>query len=1329
MEASVAPNASAAYRPTGGASSASHANGSAASPSATTLTSATVATTAGTPSTNSAPGQTTTVAFALKGATAGAAGEDNRQDRREVAVLDPLANRIFRFAGNGVTTSKYSLVPFSLHFVLWKNLFEQFHRAANVYFLFIAILQVIPGLSPTGRWTTLIPLVMVLFISLIKDSWEDWKRRVADRTTNNRRTYVFRGGEWLQVAWRDVVVGDIVCVAKGEPFPCDLVALWTSNPDGLSFIETASLDGETNLKMRKAPMPIYAHFKRQPVDGPHKTPNPASFSGKIVCEMPNNSLYHFDGYVERLEGGKLQPRVPLSAENLLLRGAELRNTGFVLGAAVFTGDDTKLMRNATGKVHKRSNVDRVTNRQIFLVFIFQIFLSIVCSIGYRVAGGLSGEYYLGKESQNIDAEAATAFLTFMILLNSLIPISLYLTLEVVKLFQATLINNDLGMYSTSRDTPAQARSSRLNEELGQVSYIFSDKTGTLTCNQMEFKRFSTPRLDDAGIPMMTAYGTNEPNSSVSNDSMASPLMSAADPHVVPHSPRAGAGPIEFLDPRITKGAWRSQPNREDIRFLLQAMAVCHTVIPERDDATGRINYQASSPDEVCLVRAARRQGMELIERTETNMRVREFGTDYNWEVLSVIEFTSTRKRMSVIVRDPIGRLLLLTKGADSVVLERLKRTTAGDAGSGGQSALLHQTQELLGQFAADGLRTLVFAKLDLANEMYKRWRRRYDAANTSIHERTEKVEAVAEEIERDLDLIGTTAIEDRLQDCVPESIELLSKAGIKLWVLTGDKQETAINIGYSCQLLRPEMGLFTFENCNRRSLRHALEKYLTDVEAAAIESGQDIGLVIQGTMLEHILPVKDDPHANEYECDLFVSLATRCKAVICCRVSPLQKAQIVQAVKDRVGGAITLAIGDGANDVSMIQTAAVGVGISGLEGLQAARASDYSIAQFRYLVRLLLVHGRWSYRRIAKLVVFSFYKNMSLYLTQFWFCIHNMFTGQSLYDSWALAFYNLAFTAFPVMALAVFDRDVESQRLTHVSQFPELYKDGIENRFFNTYEFWTYTVNAVAHSLLLFYLPLLCLANMVDPTFGWDLGIACHGITAYTCVLLVVTIKCALETHTWTIINIALMLASIVFWFVWLLFYASIYEWFSYPDFARWHGADTRALSTAEFWFTIIVVTTVTVLRDFAVQYWRRNYRPTLSDCVQIFEVFGRDFNRNDVRRAAPWLFPKHEVKAFKPSLHDGLGNQRFSSGLVRSVSGTTSASLDDALGAPLLSSNASPSAMFVLGASSISLPRPVSGAGTSAAGGSAPPATSTVDERSPGRRKVRIADLLEEDI
>lgn len=1122
----------------------------------------------------------------------------NRREQKD--VIPPHTD-----CRNDVTTSHYTLNPLSPKFIVTRNLFEQFQRLANVYFLLVASIQIIPGISPTGRFTTILPLGFVMFVSMLKDGYEDYKRHQLDAGLNNSPCRVFgslfpKGPKtWRDAKWSEVRVGDLLRVNKGEAFPADMVILSTSEPEGLAYVETSSLDGETNLKIRKTCSAAYRSFDER---------RPQDFSATITHELPNNRLDSFEGNIA-VRGANAP--AALFSESIVLRGAALRNTQYLFGVVIFTGMETKLMKNSSKKEHKMSHMDHTTNRQVLFIFCFQMVVCFLCTIGLGVyLTELPDHWYLDFSVKTAAATVGIGFLTFLILFNNLIPISLYVSMEMVKLFQASLINADQEMYYEVTDTPSLARTSALNEELGEVSYIFSDKTGTLTCNVMEFLKFSCISADGKDA---IRYG-----SGVTEIARAAAARRGEVLEETKQQGGRGEGSKQpgynFADDRITDGRWAFQPNSRNLEMFLLHLCVCHTVVAEYsgnvDDS--RAVYQAASPDELCLVQAARELGAVFTDRTERDMEISLQGKVQRYQLLNVIEFDSTRKRMSIVVRSPNNEILLLCKGADSVIYERLRKSSDTEQ-------LLTSTLSILTEFAAEGLRTLVLAIAVLDEATYQQWDARYQAALCSPQGRAEKVAAAAEEIERDLTLVGTTAIEDKLQDGVPSTIELLIGAGVRVWVLTGDKQETAINIGFACALLNNTMNLMLFDNETASTIAERIRDFKRRADAdAKSPGGADLGLVIQGGLLITVL--EDDALSQE-----FLALACMCKSVICCRVSPLQKAQVVLLVKQHVAESITLAIGDGANDVSMIQSAHVGIGISGLEGQQAARASDYSIAQFKFLQRLLLVHGRWNCRRIARLILYSFYKNITLYLTQMWFCLFNAFTGTSLIDPWALALYNVWFTAFPIMFLAVLDKDILPQRILSIDGFPELYEDGMNHRLFNTKVFWKYIVNAIFHSALSFFVPLLSLIS----TQRADIMTA--GITVYSCVLFVVTGKVSLETLSWTKYNLAIVLLSLGIWYAFLMVYTNLFQWMNLSDFFTWFGAAGHVLTEPLYWLTVLLVLVGALVRDVAWKVYRKNFNQELSHVVQVLEGRGEPFTRHD---CPPRFLRSLESLAPKASTH-----------------------------------------------------------------------------------------------
>nr|XP_026696288.1 phospholipid-transporting ATPase IA isoform X4 [Ciona intestinalis] len=1061
---------------------------------------------------------------------------------RTIYFNQPLEEQTF--LKNEISTGKYNFLTFLPLF-----LFEQFRKVFNIFFLIICILQQIPGISPTGKYTTIVPLVFILLVAAIKEIVEDYKRHRADDAVNNRKVEVFRDGTFVELAWTQVVVGDIVKVVSGKFFPADLILLSSSEPQAMCYIETANLDGETNLKIRQG-IPATSEIQ--------SSEDLLQLHGMIECESPNRHLYSFNGSIKLNEDRLL----PLGPDQILLRGAMLRNTKWIFGVVVYTGHESKLMKNANRAPLKMSNVDRTTNMQIWFLMAVLIVISLASAIGSEVWKKETTQRWYLNDTGTGPKGFFMELLTFIILYNNLVPISLLVTLEVVKFIQAIFINSDLDMYFEPTDTPAMARTSNLNEELGQVKYIFSDKTGTLTENIMEFKKCSV-----AGIK----YGEGI-------------------------SERPGC---YFYDESFVENL---QTKSNYVHEFTTMMSVCHTVVPEkvekvdqptssnRDDQDGddnleNIQYQSSSPDENAIVKAARNLGYVFCVRTPTHVVVRCQGKDESYEVLNVLEFSSTRKRMSVIVRAPDGRIILMCKGADNVIFERLSE----------KSQFKFETENHLRDYARDGLRTLCFAQTELNEAAYKKWNDTvYYEASTAVVDRDKKLSDAYEAIEKNLFLLGTSAIEDKLQQGVPETIATLSAADIKIWVLTGDKQETAINIAYSSQLVNNDMSLVILNDSTLEKTKQTMEEAICDIrkELTCLEEAPEtskFALIVTGSTLQHALH-------KELE-ETFLDLALSCKAVVCCRVSPIQKAMIVELVKKNCN-AITLAIGDGANDVSMIQAAHVGVGISGQEGLQAANSSDYSIAQFAFLGKLLLVHGAWNYNRLTKCILFSFYKNICLYLIELWFAFYNGFSGQILFDRWTISFYNVFFTALPPFTLGLFERTCSSKVML---KHPQLYSISQSASKYNAKVFWAMFANATVHSLMLFYIPMYSMKSEIAFSSGKTGGYLFLGNFVYTFTVITVCLKAGLESGTWTILTHIAVWGSFAIWLIFFGIYSHIFS--ILPLGSEMLGQADNVMASPVFWLGLILVPPMVLFRDLLWKVFRRRFQKSVVERVQELEV------------------------------------------------------------------------------------------------------------------------------
>ncbi|KAI2637396.1 hypothetical protein GGS21DRAFT_511376 [Xylaria nigripes] len=1101
------------------------------------------------PKSSAAPSQSKQSKFELKNFKFGFGGgkpDPSTLGPRIIHLNNPPANAANKYVDNHISTAKYNVATF-----LPKFLLEQFSKFANIFFLFTSALQQIPNLSPTNPYTTIGPLLVVLLVSAVKEFIEDYRRKQADSALNNSKARVLRGSNFEETRWINVSVGDIVRVESEEPFPADIVLLASSEPEGLCYIETANLDGETNLKIKQG-LPETSALV-----------SPAELSrlgGRIRSEQPNSSLYTYEATLTMQAGGG-EKELPLNPEQLLLRGATLRNTPWIHGIVVFTGHETKLMRNATAAPIKRTKVERQLNKLVLFLISLLLILSSICTIGDLVYRSVSGQSlsYLHLDNLNSGGSIVQSIfkdlVTYWALFSALVPISLFVTLEIVKYWHAILINEDLDIFYEQTNTPANCRTSSLVEELGMVGFVFSDKTGTLTCNMMEFKQCSIGGIQYA--------------------------------EEVPEDRRATVQDgveVGIHDFKRLKENLKSHSTSEAIHHFLALLSTCHTVIPERDEKRGgKIKYQAASPDEGALVQGAVTMGYTFIARKPRTVIIEVNGTQMEYELLAVCEFNSTRKRMSTIYRCPDGKIRLYCKGADTVIMERLSEDNPHV-----EQTLLH-----LEDYASEGLRTLCLAVREIPEHEFHQWYAIFDKAQTTVGgNRADELDKAAEVIEHDFYLLGATAIEDKLQDGVPETIHTLQEANIKVWVLTGDRQETAINIGMSSKLLSEDMMLLIVNEENAIATRQNVEKKLAAIRSNAEGSVEmdTLALVIDGKSLTYAL----EPEMEK----IFFDLAVLCKAVICCRVSPLQKALVVKLVK-KFSDEILLAIGDGANDVSMIQAAHIGVGISGVEGLQAARSADVSIGQFRFLRKLTLVHGAWSYHRISKTILFSFYKNIALYQTQFWYAFQNAFSGEIIYESWMLSFYNIFFTVLPPLAIGILDQYVSARLL---DRYPQLYMAGQRNEFFKIKTFAAWIANAFYHSLILYVFSELFWKGdgvLRDGTIG---GHWIWGTGLYASVLATVLGKAALVTSNWTKYHIIAIPGSLLIWFGFIAIYGYVAPMVHVSTELR--GIIPVLFSSPNFYIQTVFLPIACLTRDVAWKYIKRMYYPRSYHHIQEIQKY-----------------------------------------------------------------------------------------------------------------------------
>ncbi|XP_059527884.1 phospholipid-transporting ATPase VD isoform X5 [Myotis daubentonii] len=1153
----------------------------------------------------------------------------------------------------------------------------------------------------------MLPLVVVLTIIAIKDGLEDYRKYKIDKQINNLLTKVYSRKEkkYLDCCWKDVTVGDFIRLSCNEVIPADMVLLFSTDPDGICHIETSGLDGESNLKQRQ----VVRGFAEQDSEV-----DPETFSSRIECESPNNDLSRFRGFLEHSN----KERVGLGKENLLLRGCTIRNTEAVVGIVVYAGHETKAMLNNSGPRYKRSKLERRANTDVLWCVLLLLIMCLTGALGHGVWLSRYENiplFHIPEPDGHVISPVLAGFYMFwtmIILLQVLIPISLYVSIEVVKLGQIYFIQSDVDFYNEKVGSTVQCRALNITEDLGQIQYLFSDKTGTLTENKMVFRRCSVAGFDychEENAKRLESYqeavsededladtpsgslanmakprapncrmAHNRPLGSKSSNHLAgscSALGSGEGASETPHSRQAAfSSPIEtdvvpdtrLLDkfsqitPQLFGPVDETLPDPpQDSLYIIDffiALAICNTVVvsapnqprqkirlsslsgmpiksleeiknlfqrlsvrrssspslasgkepspgapnafvsrlslfsrvkpaspaegevsqtagspqgpgssacpPEREKqngdagiANGKVDalpgqpltsslcYEAESPDEAALVYAARAYQCTLQSRTPEQVMV-DFAAlgPLTFQLLHILPFDSVRKRMSVVVRHPLShQVVVYTKGADSVIMELLSVASPDGASLAKQQMIIREkTQKHLDDYAKRGLRTLCIAKKVMSDTEYEEWLRNHFLAETSIDNREELLLESAMRLENKLTLLGATGIEDRLQEGVPESIDALHKAGIKIWMLTGDKQETAVNIAYACKLLEPDDKLFILNTQSKDAcevlmgtiLKELQKKNPVSPEQASLsedlhqpsaprDSGLRAGLIITGKTLEFAL--------QESLQRQFLELTACCQAVVCCRATPLQKSEVVKLVRNHLR-VMTLAIGDGANDVSMIQVADIGIGISGQEGMQAVMASDFAISQFKHLSKLLLVHGHWCYTRLSNMILYFFYKNVAYVNLLFWYQFFCGFSGTSMTDYWVLIFFNLLFTSAPPVIYGVLEKDVSAETLV---QLPELYKSGQESEAYLPLTFWITLLDAFYQSLVCFFVPYYTYQ-------GSDVDIFTFGNPLNTASLFIILLHLVIESKSLTWIHMLVIVGSILSYFFFALAFGAM---------------------------------------------------------------------------------------------------------------------------------------------------------------------------------------------
>lgn len=1068
-------------------------------------------------------------------------------------------------------------------------LLTQFRFFFNVFYMGVALAQLIPQLRIGPLFTYIAPLSFVLTVTIIKEGYDDYQRYLRDKETNGTVYEVLdvQTGQLRSQEARYIRVGHILRLHANQRVPCDVLLLRAPRPAGTTFIRTDQLDGETDWKLRR---PV-ATTQALPTD--HDLQR---LPGWVVVEPPRRDIYEFVGnfytprpprdvfrrsvetaittstltnrgctssptlksvglgelssgpqdsespYIPGIHGGvavssavrelnspKLDTHIvantitePLALENMLW-GSTVVTSGPVWVLVVYTGSDSRAVLNTSAKRTKMGIFDSEINTLSKTLFLILVLVAAVLI----VLKGLSGIWFI-------------YFARFVLLLSSIIPISLRVNLDLAKTYYSRLITTDPKLDTTV------VRNSSMPEELGRIDILLTDKTGTLTKNDMVLKKLHIGRavFTLESLPELRHFL----ESSLRTEADA-PASSAMKPDMVDGA-TSGSGLSSTSNPVVLSR--RRLDLWEKLRRTLVGLGVCHNVTPIQDEMSDGVSFQASSPDEMAIVTFVAAAGLNLVGRTDTSLTlVGPDGHRLEFELLFTFPFSSETKRMGCIVRHraaagqhkaPLateeGRLLFFLKGAESVMLPRMETRGA------------HWLQEECDNFARTGLRTLVIAMRELDPAEFQAFCARYAEAQKSLRLRADRLHAAVASLEKDMTLLALTGVEDRLQEGVPQTLEAFRHAGIHVWMLTGDKIETATCVAVSAGLKGRQHTLLKLAGADFTNPTDAQEA----VETFAAGPTETV-LVVDGPFIDMALkyfPVE------------LITAASQAPATICCRCSPTQKADITRLIQT-VTGKRTAAVGDGGNDVSMIQAANCGIGIVGKEGKQASLAADFSISQFQSLHRLLFWHGRNCYQRSAKLAQFVMHRGLVIATIQVIFSAVFFFIPLAIFQGWLTVGYATYYTMLPVFSLVL---DIELSESV-VFMFPELYESLRRGRVMSQKTFFSWLWTSVYQGAVIMLGAIILFEsefiNIVSITF--------------TSLVLAELLNVASETTTWHGLMIIAEIATAVIYFVSMVLLPNYFN--------------LSFICTSMFWWKVGAITLISWLPLYSLKMLLRCLQPT----------------------------------------------------------------------------------------------------------------------------------------
>ena len=1279
-------------------------------------------------------------------------------------------NKIYKFKNNAISTTKYNIFTF-----IPKGLLCQFYRFSNVYFLISTIIQSICYLNPIKTISPIISLIFALGVSMIREANEDLKKYNYDKSNNEEEVLVYRNNEFVKSTSESLKYGEIILVYENHNIPADIIVIDTGLDDGICYVEISSLDGERALKLKVANKYTQG-FISTDIKGNKNIekfiqPENYFFNGTIEINEPNPNLNYINGRfhpIFKKYDIVIDKKLNISMNEFILKGSILKNTNWIIGIVVYTGMNNKIILNTKMSRLKVSKIEKKLNIYLkimcFVLCILCLSISLIHHYKYKKYKKYYDNFILLNHSVN--EESIIIFFSYFTLLNTLIPISLVVSKEIIKMMQGIFMRWDILLYSKWKHCFCSAKSVSIIEDLGNVNIIFSDKTGTLTKNKLQFKyciidnkcyeytngsikmqnqtsinnhqiipmqdelRNSSNNIYNGLINVKRNSNTNkyknisiiyqksscektENNNrlnihynNLDNPSFSKTInISKKSLNVLPYNygssinnshtnimsnnknnydvsissnisnikpgekTKTNKNIITILDKKdednmifeheiiqIEDGYFSVVENNPFIKNILNditnngnlinyihefwlALALaneCKIKYVKND----QIKYMGASPDDLELVKVAMKQGYKLVENSINIKAIKIADRNNKFEILKVLGFSSERKRMSIIVRDERNEIKLYIKGADCEINKRLSKLS-----------LKNKNYDIisrgLNEFSKKGYRTLMIAYKKITNEEYNTWINKLNEKNSNLDNNEKIIDILYDEIENNLTLLGGTIVDDELQDDVEETIKEIKIAGIKMWILTGDKLDTAKKIGYRCKILSNEQKIFELKVINKDDIISIEDHYIElkeffrqfqeytkdlvkkynlnlnyfnneksniNINISEIMNNQKKAprSIFENNINSNIInfeifkyleeknifekfsiiiesPLLDIIFKDEKTTTLFLRIADYSDTVICCRITSSQKSLVIKKMKKYEKDAVTLAIGDGANDIPMIIEANVGIGIQREEGMTSSHASDFVIGEFKLLKRLLFAHGRTNLYRNSNMIIYFFYKNFLLTLNQLYYAYQCLGSGQTIFDDWNISLYNLLFTSLPLCISALTDSDININDKKNVNNFLALlYK---ENR--DEYQIFTLKLliwNLIKGMIISFIIYIAGCDNEILSS-GFNKSIWYMSLKKYICILIIVSMNLLINVY---FISFLLLLAIGITTFLLFSIFLILNH---YGFFLHFNSKATIAdvLSSSQFYLTIIWVSLLNFILDYSTKVFKLYFRNSLS--------------------------------------------------------------------------------------------------------------------------------------